>query len=384
MKFRVVILTEIIAPYRIPVFNALAQHPEVDLHVIFLAETDPTLRDWPIYKDEMRFSYQILPSWRRRIGRYNLLLNWGLRRAMRRASPDVIICGGYNYFALWESLWWAHRHRAHFMVWVESTSKDLRGGHALVEFLKAKFVCHCDALIVAGKSSFDYMRSFGTGEDRIFTAPDAVDNTFFERQAELSRGNEAELRQTLRLQQRFFLFVGRLVAEKGVFDLLRAYGTLAPELRSKIGLVFVGEGAERGELERQASGFSPGSVRFAGFAQREQLAVYYALAEALVFPTHTDPWGLVVNEAMACGLPIICSCAAGCAADLVEDHWNGRIVPPGDAGQLASAMEELSEQVELRILMSQRSRERIRKFSPELCAAGIVEAVMSCGVSHHA
>ncbi len=384
MRLRVVILTEIIAPYRIPVFNALAQYPEFDLHVIFLAETDPTLRDWLIYKDEMRFSYQILPSWRRRIGKYNLLLNWGLRRALLRASPNVIICGGYNYIASWESLWWAHVHRAHFMVWVESTAMDLRGGHVLVEFLKAKFVRHCDALIVAGKSSFDYMRSFGTGKGRIFAAPDAVDNAFFEQQAELSRRNEVELRQAMRLPQRFFLFVGRLVKGKGVFDLLRAYGTLAPDLRSKMGLVFVGDGTVRGELERQASALSPGSVQFAGFAHREQLAVYYALAEALVFPTHTDPWGLVVNEAMACGLPIICSSAAGCAADLVEDHWNGRVVPPEDAGQLASAMEDLSQQAELRALMSRRSRERIRKFSPELCADGIAEAVMSCGVSHHA
>ena len=75
MKRRLVILTEIISPYRIPLFNILAQHAEVDLHVIFLAETDPTLRQWQVYKDEIQFSYQVLPSWRRRLGRYNILLN---------------------------------------------------------------------------------------------------------------------------------------------------------------------------------------------------------------------------------------------------------------------------------------------------------------------
>ena len=67
-----------------------------------------------------------------------------------------------------------------------------------------------------------------------------------------------------------------------------------------------------------------------GFAQREQLPAYYALADVFVFPTHTDPWGLVVNEAMACGLPVISSDAAGCAADLVESGWNGRVFPAGD------------------------------------------------------
>ncbi len=74
----------------------------------------------------------------------------------------------------------------------------------------------------------------------------------------------------------------------------------------------------------------PGAVCFPGFAQREDLAGLYALAEALVLPTHSDPWGLVVNEAMACGLPIIVSSVAGCAADLVEDGWNGYVVPPRD------------------------------------------------------
>ena len=66
MKRRLVILSEIIAPYRIPVFNALARDGRIDLHVIFLAENDPKLRDWVVYKDEIRFSYQVLPSWRQR------------------------------------------------------------------------------------------------------------------------------------------------------------------------------------------------------------------------------------------------------------------------------------------------------------------------------
>ena len=77
MSRRVVIITEIIAPYRIPVFNALAQHDGIDLHVIFLAENDRTQRQWLVYKDEIRFSYQVLPSWRRRVGRHSLLAELG-------------------------------------------------------------------------------------------------------------------------------------------------------------------------------------------------------------------------------------------------------------------------------------------------------------------
>src|SRR5690349_8758226 len=98
MKHRLVVLTEIIAPYRIPVFNALAARDEIDLHVIFLSKTDTSMRQWRIYEEEIRFSYEVLPSWRRRIGKYNLLLNSNLGDALRNAAPEVLVCGGYNYF----------------------------------------------------------------------------------------------------------------------------------------------------------------------------------------------------------------------------------------------------------------------------------------------
>jgi glycosyltransferase involved in cell wall biosynthesis len=383
MSSRLVVLTEIIAPYRIPVFNALARQAGIDLRVIFLAENDPTLRQWLVYKEEIRFSYQILSSWRRRFGKHSLLLTWGLGAALRRASPDAILCGGYNYLASWESMLWAKRRRVPFLSWVESTAKDSRGGHAFVEFLKRRFMRGSDAFVVPGKASFEYLRNYDVPEEVIFTAPNAVDTELFAGRAETARREAATHRHALRLPPRFFLFVGRLVAEKGVFDLLAAYGTLAPPVRAEIGLVFVGDGAARSELQERAVTISPGVVRFAGFVQREQLASYYGLAEALVFPTFTDTWGMVVNEAMACGLPLICSSAAGCVADLVENDWNGKVVRAGEIGQLMSAMEALAGSTELRALMGRRSRERIIRYSPEAWAAGIAGAVVSCAGSGH-
>jgi len=73
LKRRLVIITELIAPYRIPVFNALAKRPELELHVIFLSRTDGSMRQWRVYENEINFSYQVLPSWRRRVGKFNVL-----------------------------------------------------------------------------------------------------------------------------------------------------------------------------------------------------------------------------------------------------------------------------------------------------------------------
>jgi glycosyltransferase involved in cell wall biosynthesis len=94
-------------------------------------------------------------------------------------------------------------------------------------------------------------------------------------------------------------------------------------------------------------------------------------------PTHSDPWGLVVNEAMACGLPIIVSSVAGCAADLVENGWNGYIVPPRDSDKLREAIDCVVRQPERQRQMSERSLERIRRNSPEACADGLAAAAIS-------
>jgi len=385
MTTRLVVLTEIIAPYRIPVFNALARRKnqnkekekDLDLHVIFLAETDQRLRQWHVYKDEIRFSYQVLPSWRWRLGERNLLVNRRVASALGKASPHVIICGGYNYPASWQALHWARRHGVEFVLWSESNRQDARRGWAGIELLKSYFLRHCDRFVVPGKSSSNYLQSLGCGAASITTAPNAVDNYSFATRAEQARAHATQFREKFNLPSRFILFTGRLVPEKGPFDLLDAYAKLESSLRSEVGLVFAGDGVSRQELTETAKRISPGTVVFPGFAQRDDLAGLYALADALVLPTHSDPWGLVVNEAMACGLPIIVSNVAGCTADLVENGWNGYVVPPEDSEKLSFAMNSMLTNSELRQRMGAHSLERIRNYSPEACADGLAKAAIS-------
>src|SRR5579884_903138 len=233
MKQRLTIITEIIAPYRIPVFNALAEHDEVDPHVIFLSETDRSLRDWHVYKDEIRFSYEVLPSFRKRIGRFNVLLNWGVGRALGNASPNAILCGGYNYLASWQAALWARRTRTPLLMWVESNALDQRHRYVVVEYLKKKILGWCDGCVVPGRMSGEHLNSLGVPPDHIYCAPNAVDNEFYSRAASSVLANAAEHRLRHKLPDRYFLFVGRLVAAKGVFDLLHAYASLSAEIRSR-------------------------------------------------------------------------------------------------------------------------------------------------------
>lgn len=375
MKTRLLILTEIIAPYRIPVFNVLARDPEIDLEVVFLAETDPATRQWHIYADEIRFSYSVLPSWRTRLGEHTILVNQNVPAVLQELAPDVILCGGYNYLASWQAQRWAQQNRVNFLLWSESTGADQRSESRVIESLKRKFFAKCDGFVVPGTSAHAYVRQIEDSTKPVFIAPNAVDSQRFAANAEFARADASRRRVKLGLPLRYFLFVGRLLKSKGVLELVEAYGSWSDKLRSEVGLIFAGDGPLRSELEFRSRSIFPGTVHFAGFVHRDELASYYALADCLVFPTHSDTWGLVVNEAMVCGLPIICSEVAGCAADLIKA--NGLTTAPRDVQQLARAMEELAKDASLRQEMSARSRQLITDYSPEMCAAAIAKAALS-------
>jgi glycosyltransferase involved in cell wall biosynthesis len=375
MKRRFVILTEIIAPYRIPVFNALAARADLAPHVIFFSETDPSLRQWHVYKDEIKFSYEVLPAWRRRLGRYNLLLNRGVSSALHRAQPEVVVCGGYSYLASWQAALWAKRNNVPLLLWSESTAQDSRRRRVVVEFLKMRFRRFCLAFVAAGKSSRNYLLALGAPAEAIFIAPDAVDVQLYSSLAGKARTLAGEIRGRHGLPARYFLCTGRLVKEKGVFDLLSAYAKLDESIRSQIGLVFAGDGPACSQLMQSAAHISPGVVTFCGWVHREQMPEIYALAEALVFPTHSDTWGMVVNEAMACGLPVIASAVAGCVPDLVESGWNGFVVAPRNIQGFSEAMQMLFTKPDLAAQMGVRSAQRIEGFTPEACAEGLGKAI---------
>ncbi len=377
MKRRLVLVTEIISPYRIPLFNALAQRAEVDLHVLFLGETDPSLREWRVYWEEIKFSFEVLRSWRKRIGRYNALLNAGVFSALNEYRPELILCGGYSYVASWASLWWAQRRKVPFLLWSESNGQDQRRQLPAVEFLKRQFLRRCSGFVVPGRAAFDYLKEQQVTEQPIFIAPNAVDNKVFANASKLARARATVHREELGLPQRYYLFVGRLVPEKGVFELVNAYAKLDVQLREQIGLVVAGDGAARHQLEQMAAGVSPGNIVFAGFVHREELGVYYGLAEALVLPTYTDTWGMVVNEAMACGLPVIVSRLAGCTTELIRDGWNGFLIAPKDVDGLGSAMKQVGEEQGLRRRMGENSAQLISNYSPEVWASSVVNVSQS-------
>lgn len=361
---RTAFVTEIPAPFRIPLFNALAARDDVLPFFLFLADHDPR-RAYRVYAEEFRFATATLPGVSLQRGGRWLVANRGTLGALARFRPDLVVIGGWNQPAFWQSIAYARYRRIPVVVWVESTARDRRPGHPALEAVKRAAVRQAAAFLVPGRASAAYVESLGVAADRIAIAPNAVDLEIFGERVAQARGERTRLRAELGLDRCTFLYVGRLDPEKGLEVLLRAMEHVDGEL------VVVGSGSLEASLRRQA----PASVRFVGQVARDDLVPWYAAADAFVLPSLSEPWGMVVNEAAAAGLPIVASDAVGAAWDLVEDGVNGFRVAPGDAEALAAALGRLAADPELRERAGQRSQAIAARFTPQAWAEGVAALV---------
>ena len=353
---RVALVTEIPAPFRVPLFNALAER--VELRVLFLAEHDPRRPHYRVHTDEIEFEHEFLTRAfeLRRGGRW-LVVNAGVRRRLRTFAPDVVVAGGWNQPALWS----ARTLRVPTLVWVESTTRDERPGLRALEAVKRRYVRSAAGVLVPGAASADYVRTLGVAEDRIHVAPNAVDTRLFD--------VERQPHDTPT-----FLYVGRLDPEKGVDVLVRAFDGVPGEL------LVAGAGRERDRLAEHAGE----NVRFLGELARDELPPVYARADVLVLPSLSEPWGMVLNEAATAGLALVATDAVGAAYDLVEDGANGFRVAAGDERALRDALDRLARDTALRSRFGVRSRELARGFTPGKWAAAVVRASQTASVRSNA
>jgi glycosyltransferase involved in cell wall biosynthesis len=339
--------------------------------VRFMA-TGERRRAWKAPVDEMKFAWRFLS---RATDPYDFLLSLSAGVAMLRFLMDfrplAVICGGYNSPAAWIAFAWCGITRRRFVLWMESNARDKRKPGRVKRWLKRLFVSHADAIAALGKAASDYAKQLGARQDRIFIAPFGGDSGLFARQA---AGVDGEREKRLKgLQPQLVLYSGRLVREKGVFVLLEAFGRVAAQL-PYTGLLIVGHGPEQKTMEDRCRRLGLRHVYFAGAQEYKRMPYFYALADVLVLPTFSDPYGYVVAEAFACGVPAIVSRVAGACDDLIVDGETGFAVEPGDPEDLAAKMRRLLEDEALRAAMSQNCRKLIRRYSAEACAEGLLLA----------
>jgi glycosyltransferase involved in cell wall biosynthesis len=250
---------------------------------------------------------------------------------------------------------------------VKTTLKNL--------FLKP-LLSRMGAAMVTGTLAGRYIQSFGVPEEATFIVANTPDVAHLVKIGDELRAGRDAIRTEMNLaDRRVVLFVGRLLKEKGVDTLMDAFAS-ARKADDSLTLVIAGDGPRRADCEHLAASDAGADVRFLGFVQQDELPRLYAAADLFVLPSLVEPWGVVVNEAMAAALPVVLSEQVGAAADLVEEGANGFVIPAGDAGALAEKITDVLSDEERRKAMGERSREIIDGWDHAASAANFRAAVL--------
>jgi 1,2-diacylglycerol 3-alpha-glucosyltransferase len=295
--------------------------------------------------------------------------------ALDRLRPCAVVVAGYSHAAMRVAARWSRRNGSAAILLSDSHHQDRRR-YRVKEWAKRVWVSrNFDSVFTAGAASAAYAESLGFERTRIWRGYDVVDNAFFARGAAAARARGTQMLRELGLAEPAFLYVGRFSPEKNLHALLDAMAAYRRRAGPRAWtLLLVGSGPEAPALERRIRSMQ-GSVAVIGFRQGDALAEAYGAASALILPSTSEPWGLVVNEAMAAGLPVLVSDRAGSALDLVVPGINGWVFDPFREASMVEAMLRLSSDRVDRAAMGLASQRIIAGYTPETWAAALTDAI---------
>lgn len=381
--------------YQAPLLRRIALEPDIDLTVLF--GSDLSTRG---YKDqgfgvEVAWDTPLLEGYRSRFlpalhdpGTVTATtpLSRSLSSALRHSdgSPafDAAWVHGYASVNSLRAILAANALGMPVLLRAESWTGD-RPRSALKLGAKSLFLRGLRPLIAAtlpiGSQNQSYWAKYFGENMPQFPMPYAVDNIFFAERTREARSRVVELRQQLGLEpsRPVILFASKLQERKRAEDLIEAFRTLgqtAPAA-SRPYLVIVGDGEERARLESLCARTGLRDVSLAGFRNQTELPAFFALADVFVLPSRHEPWGLIVNEAMAAGCPVIVSSEVGAAADLVTDGVEGFVFPAGNVHALAAALYAALRDPERLAAMGAAAARRIASWDFEADVRGLRSAL---------
>ena len=355
---RVAMVTNIPAPYRLPIYDLLADTPGIALKVFFCSGREPD-RLWDL--EQLRvphvFLHERCLTWS---GRY-IHTNPDVWPRLREFAPDVVITTGFNPTHL-VAFAFARLRGARHIAMTDGTADSEASLSAVHRFLRRIVYARSQAFIGAGEGSMTLYRGFGVAEPGLFKSHLCANNPAFA----AAQGRERDID---------LLFCGRFVASKSPLFAIEVAAVVGRRLGRRVVLVLLGAGELEAAMRRAAHEERAWiDVRFEGFARQAELPGHYARGRLLLFPSAGEPWGVVANEACAAGTPVIASPHAGAARDLVRDGENGRVLPLDVAPWAEAAVELLTDAATWQ-RMSTRGLELVDEYTYANAAAGIAAAV---------
>lgn len=357
---RIALVTNIPRPYRIPLYEGLGravQAAQGEFKVFFYSNPERHVRRETTHSEGVAYHYVNARSLEFHV-KYDQLLSFpiGLIPLLRQFRPHLLISGA---FGIPGSLSWLYTrlHKIPYIQWSGATLA--RAGKGLSPSVQGFLARRADACITYGTAAREYLVAKKAPHSHLVVGMNTVDTQFFTQASIMARDEVSKFKEAHNLRGVNFLYVGNLFQLKGVSYALEALRPL-----QEIGdyhFHVVGKGPQCEELQQQAetSGLTQ-RVHFWGAQPPEKIPFYYALADVFVFPSLYDVWGLVLNEAMACGLPVIASSVAGATRDLVVDGENGFVIDPRNEAQFTEALRRLLLDADLRRQMGQRAAATIQ------------------------
>ncbi len=369
---KIAVLFHRLGPYHLARLKAASALCE--LHAIEFSSVDDTYA-WDAVEEKIIFSRTTLFADHDVEKKTTFEIMQALKNAFSLIKPDVAAIPGWSGRPAFQALALCRKTGITAMAMSASTEHD-QVRHWWKEWIKKCVTGNFAAALVGGRPHAEYMHKLGVPSERIFTGYDVVDNNYFALEASNARKNAEELRANYALPENYFLASNRFITKKNIDGLIRAYGAY----RARVGqhgwkLVLLGDGELRPQIEGLISKLDLGAdVLLPGFKQYPDLPVYYGLANVYVQASTTEQWGLVVNEAMASGLPVLVSNRCGCAPDLVKDGENGFTFNPYDVNQLTELLIKISSKTVDCDVMGQASQKIISDWTPEVFANNLVLA----------
>lgn len=293
-----------------------------------------------------------------------------------RARPDAVAIAGWSHPGAMAALLWCAVHRVPAILMCESAESDtVRASWR--EALKRRIVSLFSSALVGGTPHRRYLAELGMSADAVFDGYDAVDNDHFAAGAASARADADAVRACHALPRRYFLTSSRMIGKKNLFAVLDAYRSYRSSAAMDAwDLVILGDGRLMPSIREAVArdGLTP-HVHLPGFRQYADLPTYYGLAGAFVLASTTEQWGLVVNEAMAAGLPVLVSSRCGCSSELVRQGVNGFTFDPATPSELAHRMQEVAADPMVAGAMATAGQDLIAEWGPDRFGANLRAAV---------
>lgn len=390
MKYRLAIVETHPIQYKAPLFRLLASHPQIDPIVLYAMIPDaaqqgagfgiPFTWDVPLLEG---YRYEVLENRAKHpaANRFGGCDTPGIFGRLRQMKPDAVLVNGWVTKTCLQALWACRRLGIPCFVRGEANLLRPRATwkHGLHRLLMRQY----SAYFAIGSANRAFYRFHHCPEDRIFFAPYAVDNEFFAVQAAERAGRREAIRESFGIPPGacVFLFAGKLVSKKHPSDLLEAIALLPGDVRGRVHVLMAGTGPLRDECEQVARERGISAV-FAGFLNQSRLPDAYVAADALVLPSDAgETWGLVVNEAMASGLPAVVSDQVGCHTDLIVQGETGLVFTCGNVQELSRCLGSMVDDSNRRRQMGEAARTRVAAFSNKAVVQAIMNALDSMGRS---